>query len=108
MIWPLTVFIRINYRSGSSNPLCISESEDTSTPTKTNAFFPKLMVPLPPSVPGMLHNHPGSAVIIRRPNVLLKSPSMDSESSDPIIGYHIPGRFPKVSGAERRLLMASR
>ena len=33
-------------RSGSSNPLCISESEDTSTPTKTfGTFFPKLMVP---------------------------------------------------------------
>ena len=44
-------------RSGSSNPLCISESEDTSTPTKSNAFFPKLMSPLS-SVSG-LHHQPG-------------------------------------------------
>ena len=58
----------------------------------------------------------------RRPttNVLLKSPSMDSESSDPIISglgasshhghhHHHHGRQPKISGAaERRLLMASR
>ena len=33
-------------RSGSSNPLCISESEDTSTPTRASGvFFPKLTVP---------------------------------------------------------------
>lgn len=32
-------------RSGSSNPLCISESEDTSTPTRTTGtFFPRQTV----------------------------------------------------------------
>ena len=46
---------------------------------------------------------------MRRPNLVLKSPSMDSESSDPIMIVHPPSRFSKTSsGAERRLLMASR
>ena len=48
---------------------------------------------------------------MRRPNLVLKSPSMDSESSDPImiVHPHPPSRFSKTSsGAERRLLMASR
>ena len=54
-------------RCGSSNPLCISESEDTATPTSnTTTFFP------------------GSHGLgfVRRPSPLLKSPSCDSESSD--------------------------
>ena len=54
-------------RCGSSNPLCISESEDTATPTSnTTTFFPG--------------GH--SLGFVRRPSPLLKSPSCDSESSD--------------------------
>ena len=43
-------------RSGSSNPLCISESEDTSTPTKINAFFPKGIQVVPSSISGIMYN----------------------------------------------------
>ena len=86
-------------RSGSSNPLCISESEDTSTstPTSNAAFFSS-------SATGITaHSGAGAAaaaaavtvsgsgggvqqvVFIRRPSPLLKSPSVDSESSDPTL-----------------------
>ncbi len=76
-------------RSGSSNPLCISESEDTSTPTKTTTtFFPKLSVTPPAILLGGSSGASGGGgmgpVVIRRPNNLLKSPSVDSESSDPV------------------------
>ena len=54
-------------RCGSSNPLCISESEDTATPTSnTTTFFPGCH----------------GLGFVRRPSPLLKSPSCDSESSD--------------------------
>ena len=54
-------------RYGSSNPLCISESEDTATPTSnTTTFFPGCH----------------GLGFVRRPSPLLKSPSCDSESSD--------------------------
>ena len=60
-------------RSGSIN-ICISESEDasSSTPTSSSGFFTT-------SNPG----HVPQGVFMRRPSPLLKSPSVDSESSDP-------------------------
>ena len=80
-------------RSGSSNPLCISESEDTSTPTRSTAFFPKVLVP--PMMGGSAMGGGGS-IFIKRPHTLMKSPSADSESSDPIKVH------PALSNAERR------
>ena len=53
-------------RRGSFNRLCISESEDTNTPTASKNFF------------GTQH----TLGFVRRPSPLLKSPSCDSESSD--------------------------
>ena len=93
-------------RSGSSNPLCISESEDTSTPTKTTTtFFPKLSV-TPPTLLGVNNSSGvgGAAVVIRRPNNLLKSPSVDSESSDPV-----NANYKKIfTSAHKAPLMAAR
>ena len=54
-------------RRGSYNRLCISESEDMSTPTTSSKTF----FGVQPNVG-----------FIRRPSPLLKSPSCDSESSD--------------------------
>ena len=79
-------------RSGSSNPLCISESEDTSTPTRSTAFFPKLIGPPMQSNTGL-----GTHIFMKRPHTLMKSPSADSESSDPIKVNH-----PSLNSAERR------
>jgi hypothetical protein len=105
-------------RSGSSNPLCISESEDTSTPTRTTggSFFPRLMVPTPSSAMASLGASSVGPLFIRRPNTMLKSPSVDSESSDPINpSYQHPPRPPKMASVmmastvvERRQLMAAR
>ena len=53
---------------GSSNPLCISESEDTASPTFS--YFTST---------SSTNSGPG---FVRRPSPLLKSPSCDSESSD--------------------------
>ena len=53
-------------RRGSFNRLCISESEDTNTPTSSKNFF----------------GAPHTLGFVRRPSPLLKSPSCDSESSD--------------------------
>ena len=67
-------------RRGSYNRLCISESEDTSTPgpaTSSKNFFPA-----PP--------------FVRRPSPLLKSPSCDSESSDQNLGVISPVRVARL------------
>ena len=63
-------------RNGSSNPLCTSESEEVMTPTKPiEGFFVTVTRPAGPTQ--------GSAVFMRRPRQMLKSPSVESESSDP-------------------------
>ena len=53
-------------RRGSFNRLCISESEDTNTPTQSKNFF----------------GTPHTLGFVKRPSPLIKSPSCDSESSD--------------------------
>ncbi|XP_059098471.1 mucin-2-like [Tigriopus californicus] len=60
-------------RSGSSNPLCYESEDTSSTPTSSSGFFSC------GSVSGIINQ----GVFIRRPSPLLKSPSVDSESSDP-------------------------
>lgn len=60
-------------RSGSSNPLCYESEDTSSTPTSSSGFFSC------GSVSGII----SQGVFIRRPSPLLKSPSVDSESSDP-------------------------
>ena len=100
-------------RSGSSNPLCISESEDTSsTPTSSSGFF---SCSSSLGVVGMASCIVGGAsgvtsgsggmggyipqgVFMRRPSPLLKSPSVDSESSDPA-----QPNIPPLASAARRI-----
>ena len=66
-------------RRGSYNRLCISESEDMSTPTTSSKnFF-------------------GAPPFVRRPSPLLKSPSCDSESSDQNPGVSSPVRVARLS-----------
>ena len=66
-------------RRGSYNRLCISESEDMSTPTTSSKnFF-------------------GAPPFVRRPSPLLKSPSCDSESSDQNLGVSSPVRVARLS-----------
>ncbi len=71
-------------RNGSSNPLCTSESEEVSTPTKLSAGF---FASNPVGVAAVITTSGGQTipqgVFMRRPSPLLKSPSVDSESSDP-------------------------
>lgn len=98
-------------RSGSSNPLCISESEDTSsTPTSSSGFFSCSSMGVgmvPCMIGGSAGHHPGSGgtggyvplgVFMRRPSPLLKSPSVDSESSDPA-----QPNIPPLSSATKRI-----
>ena len=65
-------------RRGSYNRICISESEDMSTPTTSSKnFF-------------------GATPFVRRPSPLLKSPSCDSESSDQNPGASSPVRVVRL------------
>ena len=69
-------------RNGSSNPLCTSESEEVMTPTKPiEGFFSNCSVTV--TCPAGRPTQQGNAVFMRRPRQLLKSPSVESESSDP-------------------------
>ncbi len=66
--------------------MCASESDDTSsTPTSSAGFFSG---GASSSSTTTLHSngagHVQQVVFIRRPSPLLKSPSVDSESSDPV------------------------
>lgn len=66
-------------RSGSSNPLCYESEDTSSTPTSSSGFF---------SCGGqggcVIHPAHMGPLFVRRPSPLLKSPSVDSESSDPL------------------------
>ena len=65
-------------RRGSYHRICISESEDMSTPTtQSKNFF-------------------GAPPFVRRPSPLLKSPSCDSESSDQNPGATSPVRVARL------------
>ena len=71
-------------RNGSSNPLCTSESEEVMTPTKpTEGFFAHCTTTARNPACCGAGQTLGSAVYMRRPRQLLKSPSVESESSDP-------------------------